>query len=83
MTGKLEEECGLISVAEEFLIIPSVFSHVWKAFQNIGTAVRKVDVGSSRKPTVVDDGNIVLLSKRTRCQSSRAITQHLCIAIRP
>ncbi|GFY05362.1 uncharacterized protein TNCV_2208071 [Trichonephila clavipes] len=42
MIGKLEDWRSLTCVAEEFGINKSVFSRAWKAFQIIGTIVRKI-----------------------------------------
>ncbi|GFX65897.1 uncharacterized protein TNCV_13181 [Trichonephila clavipes] len=44
MIGKLEEGRNFTSVAEEFGIHKSIVSRARKAFQTIGTAVRKVGV---------------------------------------
>ncbi|GFU07739.1 transposable element Tcb2 transposase [Trichonephila clavipes] len=57
---KLEEGCSLTSVAEKFGINKCVVSRAWRAFQTIGTAVRKVGGGHPRKTTAMDDVYIVL-----------------------
>ncbi|GFY22557.1 DUF4817 domain-containing protein [Trichonephila clavipes] len=56
---------SLTSVAEEFGINKSAFSCARKAFQTIGTAVRKVGGGRPWKITVVDGRYIVQQSVRS------------------
>ncbi|GFW40097.1 uncharacterized protein TNCV_5117801 [Trichonephila clavipes] len=68
MIGKLEEGHSLTSIAEEFRINKSVVSYAWKAFQTIGTAVRKIGGGHSMKTIAVDDRYIILQGKRSRYQ---------------
>ncbi|GFT25863.1 uncharacterized protein TNCV_1518251 [Trichonephila clavipes] len=52
--GKRKKWRSLTSVAEELGINKSVVSRTWKAFQTIGTAIRKVGGGSSKKKPAVD-----------------------------
>ncbi|GFW49969.1 transposable element Tcb2 transposase [Trichonephila clavipes] len=75
MIRKLEEGRIVTSVAAEFGINKSVVSRPWKAFQTIGTAVRKVGGGHPRTTTAGDDRYIILQAKRGRRQSERVIAQ--------
>ncbi|GFX57258.1 hypothetical protein TNCV_2965371 [Trichonephila clavipes] len=52
-----------------------------KSIQTIGTAVRKVDGGYSRKTTAVDDRYIILQAKKIRYHPTSAIAQQLCTSI--
>ncbi|GFY04015.1 transposable element Tcb2 transposase [Trichonephila clavipes] len=83
MIGNLEEGCTVTSVAAEFGINKSVISRAWKAFQNTGSAVRKVGGGHPRTTTAGDDRYIILQAKRGRWQSASVITQKLSTATRP
>ncbi|GFW98788.1 transposable element Tcb2 transposase [Trichonephila clavipes] len=80
MIGKLEEGRTVTSVAAEFGINKSVVSRAWKAFQTIGTAVRKVGGGRPRTTTAGDDRYIILQAKRGRQQSASVIAQQLSTA---
>ncbi|GFU72607.1 uncharacterized protein TNCV_4838351 [Trichonephila clavipes] len=64
MIGKLEEGHTVTSVDPEFGINKSVVSCAWKAFQTLGTAVRKVGGGRLRTTTTEDDRYIILQAKR-------------------
>ncbi|GFU13902.1 transposable element Tcb2 transposase [Trichonephila clavipes] len=79
MIRKLEEGRSLTSVAEDFGISKSVISRSWKAFQTIGTDVRKVDGSLPRKMISVKDLSNVLHAKRPRYHSASAIAQQLYI----
>ncbi|GFV98423.1 transposable element Tcb2 transposase [Trichonephila clavipes] len=78
LIGKFEEGLSGTSVVEEFGINKSVVSCPWKAFQSIGTDVRKVVGGFPRKTTVVNNRYIVLQVVRTLYQSAMAFAQQLC-----
>ncbi|GFW61219.1 transposable element Tcb2 transposase [Trichonephila clavipes] len=78
--GKLEEGRTVTSVAAEFGINKSVVSRAWKAFQNIGTAVRKVGGGDARTTTAGDDRYIILQVKRGQRRSPSVIAQQLSTA---
>ncbi|GFV88084.1 transposable element Tcb2 transposase [Trichonephila clavipes] len=80
MIGKLEEGRTVTSVAAEFGINKSVVSRAWKAFQTIGTAIRKVGGGRPRTTTAGDDRYIILQAKRGRRQSASVIAQQLSTA---
>ncbi|GFX01630.1 uncharacterized protein TNCV_3971301 [Trichonephila clavipes] len=67
---RLEEGRSLTNVAEEYGINQKVVSRAWKAFQTIGTAVKKVGGGHPRKTTLVDPAG-----KKGRYQSANAIPQ--------
>ncbi|GFV30121.1 transposable element Tcb2 transposase [Trichonephila clavipes] len=64
MIEKLEDGRTITSVAAEFGINKSVVSRAWKAFQNTGTAVRKVGKGRPRTKTAGDDRYIILQAKK-------------------
>ncbi|GFU99092.1 transposable element Tcb2 transposase [Trichonephila clavipes] len=80
MIGKLEEGRTVTSVAAEFRINKSVVSRPWKAFQTIGTSVRKIGGGRARTTTAGDDQYIILQAKRGRRQSASVIAQQLSTA---
>ncbi|GFV30122.1 transposable element Tcb2 transposase [Trichonephila clavipes] len=80
MIEKLEDGRTITSVAAEFGINKSVVSRAWKAFQNTGTAVRKVSKGRPRTKTAGDDRYIILQAKRGRRQSASVIAQQLSTA---
>ncbi|GFV81353.1 transposable element Tc3 transposase [Trichonephila clavipes] len=63
--------------SEEFGINQSVVLRAWKAFQTIGTAVRKDCGGHPRKKTAMDDRYIVLQEKGARYQLASTIAQQL------
>ncbi|GFX47129.1 transposable element Tcb2 transposase [Trichonephila clavipes] len=53
MIGKLEEGRTVTSVAAEFGINKSVVSRAWKAFQTIGSAVRKAKRGQQQSASTI------------------------------
>ncbi|GFX63591.1 transposable element Tcb2 transposase [Trichonephila clavipes] len=61
----------------QFGINKSVVSRAWKAFQTIGSAVRKVGGGRPRTTTAGDDQYIILQAKTGRRQSASDIAQQL------
>ncbi|GFX26379.1 uncharacterized protein TNCV_949771 [Trichonephila clavipes] len=73
--GKLEVRRTVTSVAAKFGINKSVVSRALKAFQTIGTAVRKIGGGHPRTTAAGDDRCIILQAKRGRQQSASAIAQ--------
>ncbi|GFY27510.1 transposable element Tcb2 transposase [Trichonephila clavipes] len=80
MIGKLEKGRTVTSVAAEFGLNISVVLRAWKAFQNTGTAVRKVGGGHPRTKTAGDGRYIILHAQRDRQQSASTIAHPLCTA---
>ncbi|GFV04263.1 transposable element Tcb2 transposase [Trichonephila clavipes] len=80
MIGKLEEGRTVTSVTAEYGINKSCVSRAWKAFQTIGTDVRKVGGGHPRTTTAGDNRYIILQAKRGRRQSASVIAQQLSTA---
>ncbi|GFU67886.1 transposable element Tcb2 transposase [Trichonephila clavipes] len=82
MIGKLEEGRTVTSVAAEFGINKSVVSRAWKAFQNTGTAVRKVGGGRPWKTTAGDDRYIILQAKVGRRQGPFLRRPERCLPLK-
>ncbi|GFV72252.1 transposable element Tcb1 transposase [Trichonephila clavipes] len=74
--GKLEEGRSVTSVAAEFGIAHSIFSRLWRQFQNTGTAVRGFSSGRPRGTTPADDRYIVFQARRKRRQTAGEIARH-------
>ncbi|GFV38693.1 transposable element Tcb2 transposase [Trichonephila clavipes] len=69
--GKLEEGRSVTSVAEEFGIVHSIVSRLWRQFPTTGTAIRGLSSGRPRETTPADDrrlhGGGLFARRHVRC----------------